>query len=821
MTSVFKPEAYLSWLRLHAALTHRSVVLGLILTLGIATSAWPLIWLSAGATQQLLFGLALVSTSLASILFLLFLFAVTYAPLAVSQIQRRQSGAANVADRVSFTLLKLLAPYALHSDQAALDAGLKALWLDRHVRSLVRRLQLNSDEVYTQLVQRVLPAVTWEDIAGHSLSAAQKLGNELINAEHVIGAWLLHPAMKTGLREWGLREEDIEFMVWWEAEYRARIAEARAWWRPENLLRFSGVGLSWASGYTPFIDRFAYIPAGNAWDEVPIGRDNQIDQLITTLARSRQSNVLLVGQPGVGRLGVIREVDRRIRFGHAHPVLNDQRMVYVHLSELLGLADSGASQLAVISRALREMERSGNIVAVFDGLSSVLGQEGEARVNLTDVLLPFFSSRAIRVVAIVSGDEYHLRLINNPDLMELFEVVQVPSLSEEDTLRMLALVAWRIEAENGVYLPYRTLQAAVEGTSSILPHIPFPERAFDFLAEAIVVAQSRGQHVLEKEHIYELIAHKVGVPLGPLQEDERDRLLNLEELMHERIVNQETAVTAISRTMMRSRAGVRTLKRPIGTFLFLGPTGVGKTETSKTLAEVYFGAEEYMVRLDMSEYQGEDAVSRLIGSPSQPTGRLTALVTDHPFCVLLLDEFEKASREVHQLFLQVFDEGHLTNIRGQQVSFKHTIIIATSNAGAEFIRQAVQSGPLPPNFSKQLREHILQQAIFRPELLNRFDGVITFTPLTQEHLRQVATLMLRSLNKRLDARHGVRVAITPALIEYLISIGYNPEFGARPMARAIQDTVEYVMAERILRGLVHPGDEVQLTAAELTRVHAG
>ncbi|MDZ4341801.1 MAG: AAA family ATPase, partial [Candidatus Binatia bacterium] len=299
---------------------------------------------------------------------------------------------------------------------------------------------------------------------------------------------------------------------------------------------------------------------------------------------------------------------------------------------------------------------------------------------------------------------------------------------------------------------------------------------------------------------------------------EREYLLNLESIMHRRLINQNHAVAAVARAMIRARAGVRNRHRPIGTFLFLGPTGVGKTETAKTLTEAYFGSEDYLTRLDMTEFQSEEAVAELIGSNARPVGRLTEQISDRPFTVLLLDEFEKAHAAVQQLFLQVLDEGWLTDVRGHQVSFRHAIIIATSNAGAQYIHEAVGQGSLPAGFDKQLQEYILEKNIFKPELINRFDGVITFTPLSPDHIGQIARLMLRKLNKQLDSNHGITVAATDELIGYLVAHGYNAQLGARPMNRLIQNTVEYIVAQKILRGHIQPGQQIFLSPEQLQQI---
>lgn len=782
----------------HAILTSSVVIMVMMIGLALGVVAW-----SLGAL-----GLALLLGGVGSAALLLFVYGSTFfpalpAPKTVTALARAaaQGERVNVADAVSFGLAQLPTP---------LDQTVDALWKTAPARALLQRLSINEEESLATIEKLVVPQMTTAALAEALWRGGRDTQAETLMLEHLVGAWLLHPALRSYLREGQLRESDVLFGVWWMTTYRRYRQAAARWWDENTLLQFSGVGLSWASGFTPLIDQLSYFPRGNLWDDLALGRDAQVEQLINTLARQRQANVLLVGQPGVGQLGIVKEVQRRIVARRAHPALNDERMMYVHVGQLVAQSATSSGQVAIVSRALNEMERAGNIIAVFDGLGSILGESGEQRINLTEILLPFFSSLSVRVVVMVSSDEYHLRLVDNPELIHLFEVVQVESLSEDDTMKMLALQAPPLERQSGVYLPYQTLQALVSGTSSILPHIPFPERAFDFLAEALVMAQGKGWRRLEPSHINQLIAQKVGVSVGALSDDERQRLLNLESIMHERIVNQSIAVSAVARAMIRARVGVRSVQRPIGTFLFLGPTGVGKTETAKTLAAAYFGREDTMQRLDMSEFTGSDAVARLIGSTTHPNGRLTALIEDHPFSVVLLDEFEKASPDVHQLFLQVFDEGHLTDARGQTVSFKHTIMIATSNAGAEFIREQVHRGPLPENFSDQLREYLLRGALFRPELLNRFDGVITFTPLNPDHIRQVATIMLKNLNKRLDKKQGVTVALTPALVDFLVEIGYNPEFGARPMARAIQDTVEYVIADGVVRGAYAPGQEVVL-----------
>lgn len=740
---------------------------------------------------------------------LLWLFATTYLDNSTT------ANGSTLTERASFEVLALMsrASGARHSEAAVVAVG-QALAASAAGQRFLARLQL-SPEAAAQHFAGVEASLTAANILADAWRAVAHTGETLVAIEHLLGAYLLQSACAGWLREADLQAEDILFTIWWMRTWRLSAQSDRQWWQPEKILSAAGLGLSFAAGFTPLVDRFSRIPAGNLWDMVNEGRDELVERLILTLARVRQSNVLLVGQPGVGRLGVIQALSRRVRIQQAHPALNGQRVIYLHVGELLAQAASAASQLAIISQVLTEIERAGNIIAIIDGVSSILAEAGEHKVDLTEVLLPFFSSLTVRVVVIISSDEYHLRLKTNEELIHFFEVVQVEPASEAATLRSLARAARFIERTQQISIPYRSLETLVDGTSGILQHIPYPERAFDVLEEAIVVTRTRANRTLLPAIVEELITNKVGIPIGKLKAGEGEALLDLENRMHERLVNQTQAVAALARAMIRARAGVRNTARPIGTFLFMGPTGVGKTEAAKTLAATYFGSEEYLSRLDMSEFQSPESTALLIGNSLHPTGRLTALIADTPFTVLLLDEFEKAHASVKQLFLQVFDEGRLTDARGHTVSFQHAIIIATSNAGAELIRAEAKDGVLPAGFGATLTDHLLSTGVFSPELLNRFDGVITFTPLTPEHLQEVARLLLVKLNARLDKQHGVTVAVTPELIDYLISIGYSPEFGARPLNRAIQDTVEYAIAKEVLAGRTRPGQVLTLSPAQL------
>ena len=725
-----------------------------------------------------------------------------------------KSGGAMV-DASTHDVIQLLGKYHIDSSSEALTLFVQQVVTHSSSEAVFRRLEIDPKTIEEVITTQVVPTLTPASFAESILIFASRRQRRDIDILDVLAPLMVHQAMHVFLRRHNIQEKDIWFTIWWEQNIRISQASMKRWWNQERLLSFSGIGLSWASGYTPFIDQFARVPQGNIWDE-PYGHDAEVEQLVNSLARRNQSNVLLVGQPGSGRLGVVKELIRRVADHTAHPALHNKRAIYIHIGQLVSLGRSSAEQLRAVSQALQEMEKAGNIIAILDGMGSILGEGGEERANLTDILLPFFSSSEVRVVVMMSSEEYHLRIKNNQELINLFEVVQVEPLSEEQTLEMLALVTPSQEKKTGIFIPYRTLREIVENTATVLPYIPFPEKAFDLLEEAIVQAMGKKERIITMDDVHALLSHKVGIDIGRIRSSEQGKLLSLEDILHQRVVNQHAGIAAISQAMIRARAGVRNVRRPIGTFLFLGPTGVGKTETAKALAEAFFGSEEYLQRLDMTEFQGQEGVMKLIGGGDTSTGRLTSIIADHPFCVLLLDEFEKADELVKQLFLPVFDEGYITDGRGQKYMFNHTIIIATSNAGAEYIRTNIgEKGEVSADFSTNLREHILGQGIFKPEVLNRFDGVVTFTPLSEEHIKQVATLMLKKLNKRLDSEHGITVNITDELLQFLVEIGYDSEFGARPMARAIQNTIEYAVAQHIVRGSVNPGEVLSLSIPTL------
>jgi|CXWL01.1.fsa_nt_gi ATP-dependent Clp protease ATP-binding subunit ClpC len=373
---------------------------------------------------------------------------------------------------------------------------------------------------------------------------------------------------------------------------------------------------------------------------------------------------------------------------------------------------------------------------------------------------------------------------------------------------MLEIEAERLERHSRVFVTYPALVAIAESAGRYFDLASVTEKAKDLLLEVPGEAASKGRHIVLREDVLKLVESTTGIPTGAPGGAEKQALLHLEDMLRARVVGQEEAIKVVAEALKRSRAGVKNPDKPIGTFLFLGPTGVGKTETTKALADVYFGSEAQMSRLDMSEYRDSHAVDRLIGSFGEAgLGRLPELLREHPYGVLLLDEFEKTSQDVINVFLRLFDEGTVTDTEGRKANAKNTIMIATSNAGSELVWDIVKSGGDLNARKQEVIDSIVASGAFKPELLNRFDAIVLFHPLNAEDLRQIARLMMDRFAKRMLDR-GIAIETKDRAIDYLVAKGTDPKFGARPLARAIAEEAERIVSEKIIEGEIREGSRV-------------
>ncbi|NTV55235.1 MAG: ATP-dependent Clp protease ATP-binding subunit, partial [Candidatus Moranbacteria bacterium] len=462
-----------------------------------------------------------------------------------------------------------------------------------------------------------------------------------------------------------------------------------------------------------------------------------------------------------------------------------------------------------------EAANAGNVVLVLENVDVFLGGES-GRPNLAPIFSEFLASPSFRVIGTIGNGRYNTLAHRDEQVLKFFESVYLREPDAGDTLRIMLNVLVATERFEPVFT-WKALQSIVELSGQYEWDVPYPEKALDLMQETFLHWQGEPDGpFITPETVSSFVTMKTGVPVGALAEDEKDRLLRLEEVLHKRVVGQSEAVRQVSEALRRARAGFGNPKRPLGSFLFLGPTGVGKTETAKALAEAYFGDEERMVRLDMSEYQAADAVERLIGSSaSRDEGRLTGIMKEHPFSVVLLDEIEKAYPKALDLFLQVLDEGFVTDGFGKKINFRKSIIIATSNASSLLISELLGHGETPEQARNEVITDIAKNGTFRMEFMNRFDGIIFFSPLDDGELGQVVSIKLERLSERIHKQKNITVTFAQNVPSAIVQKGYEPVFGARSLNRYIEDHIEDVVARKVISGEVSGGGTLLIEEADL------
>ena len=627
----------------------------------------------------------------------------------------------------------------------------------------------------------------------------------------------LIPGYQTLLAHMKLDDKDLETGVRWYDHLRQLVHQHTA---PR---RTGGIARDWSFGYIPLLERFghnisAQIAAGGLLQVDLEAHQQALDKMIEMFGAGGRQNAVLVGGNGVGKSTLVAALaERLLDASSTLPSHLKFRQVFVLDSAALIAAAPGRGELeSLIMGIISEAYNAKNIILCLDD-AQLFFEEGIGLVDLANVLQPILEAGRLRMI--LTMDEQRLLQIarRNPTLYNALNRVNVPPTNREETLRVLQDKLLMTEHQRNVIFTYHALTEAYSLSERYMHDIEMPGRAFKLLessagyAEGKLVTAQSVQRAIE-----ETVGVKVGVATG---DDEREKLLNLEDLIHKRMVNQTRAVGVVSDALRRARAGVRNQDRPIGTFLFLGPTGVGKTELSKALADVYFGGESKMIRLDMNEYVRPDDVTRLISDGADDPHSLTAQAMKQPFSVVLLDEIEKAHPQVLTTLLQLLDEGVLRDAKNREISFRDTIVIATSNAGADRIREYIDRGYKLEQFEEQITNELISDGAFKPEFLNRFDEIVVFRPLNKKELLQVVDLILAGINKTLAAQKIV-VAVDDDAKVFLVERGYDPRLGARPMRRMVQRTVENTVAKLMLAGEAMPGQTIHLSQTDVQSVFA-
>ncbi len=584
--------------------------------------------------------------------------------------------------------------------------------------------------------------------------------------------------------------------------------------------RTGGIARDWSFGYVPLLKRFGVNlseSAGGAFTVELGSHIKALNQLIDALGSNGRQNAAIVGPEGVGKTTLLHAFADRLLDADADiPSSLKFRQVFLLDSAALISAAPGRGELeGLVMRVLNEAYRAKNIIICLDN-AQLFFEEGVGSVDLTNVLLPILEAGNLRII--LTMDEQRLLQIGqrNPGLINALNRIPLAPASREDTITVMQDKLIMTEYQRKVTYMYQSLAEAYRLSERYVYDLEMPGRALKLLETAASYSES-GKRVTANS-IQQAIEQTMNVKVGVANaSEERETLLNLEDKIHERMVNQERAVRVVSDALRRARAGVRNQDRPIGTFLFLGPTGVGKTELAKALADVYFDGEDRIVRLDLNEYVTLDDVSRLIADGADDPNSLTAQVMKQPFSVILLDEIEKAHPNVLTTLLQLLDEGILRDIKNREVSFRDAIVIATSNAGADKIREYISAGQSPDQFEEQFLDELISSNQFKPEFLNRFDEIVTFTPLSKEHLVEVIDLMIASVNKTLSLQK-VSVEVAEDAKMYLVDKGYDPRLGARPMRRVVQRAIENTVAKEMLGGNVIPGTVMNISLDQVQTI---
>jgi ATP-dependent Clp protease ATP-binding subunit ClpC len=612
-----------------------------------------------------------------------------------------------------------------------------------------------------------------------------------------------------------------------------------------------------------------------------IGRDKEIERVIQILSRRTKNNPCLIGEPGVGKTAIVEGLAQKIIEGNIPETIKDKRVVTLDLSAMVAGAKYRGEFEERLKKAMDEIRKAGNVILFIDEMHTIIGAgAAEGAIDASNILKPALARGEIQVIGATTLDEYRKHVEKDAALERRFQPITVGEPTKEETIEILKGIRDKYEAHHRVKISDNALEAAVKLSDRYITDRFLPDKAIDLVDEAASrlrlkcftappdlksleervekcskekeeavrcqefekAARLRDQEktlreelerkrnswsqknqtttdTVTEEEIAEVVASWTGIPVKKLAQEEAERLVNMEDILHKRVVGQDEAVKAVARAIRRGRVGLKDPKRPVGSFIFLGPTGVGKTELSKALAEAMFGDEKAMIRIDMSEYMEKHTVSRLVGSPPgyvgyEEGGQLTEKVRRKPYSVILFDEIEKAHPDVFNILLQILEDGRLTDSQGRTVDFRNTILIMTSNVGARMITEPKRLGfsavgdtkardyeDMKANVTGELKK------TFRPEFLNRVDEIIVFHPLEEEHVKEIAGIMINSLVKRLQ-QNSISLEVTDKAKLFIAAKGFDQVYGARPLRRAIQSMIEDRLAEEMLEGKIKTGDNV-------------
>ena len=666
------------------------------------------------------------------------------------------------------------------------------------------------------------PGVPTQGLTKHAWQAIEKaasdaarLGHSYIGTEHLLLGILRQPDCggARALAAAGLSVNDIYtdiLAVFGTGSFKPRSQPPV---QPKATVKHSE---------TRILDQYSrdltLLAASGSFDPV-IGRDEEIRRSVQILSRRSKNNPVLIGEPGVGKTAVAEGIAAYIAGSDAPDSMAGKRLVALDLPALLAGTKYRGDFEERVKAVLKDVKKAGDVILFIDEMHTMIGAgSAEGAIDAANILKPALGRGEVQIIGATTPEEYRRHIEKDAALERRFQPVKIAEPSRGDSLKMLGAVRQSLEKHHGVKISDAALTAAVDLSARYINDRFLPDKAIDLADEAAAHIRVSGGGLVTAEDIAGIVSMWTGIPVANLSADETKRLCNMESILHRRVIGQNEAVTAVSRAIRRGRVGLSDPDRPIGSFLFLGPTGVGKTELCRALAEAVFGESDAMIRLDMSEYMEKHAVSKLIGSPPgyvgyEDGGQLTERVRRKPWSVVLFDEIEKAHEDVWGILLQIMDDGRLTDSAGRVVSFRNTIIVMTSNVGAKSISDGRPRMGFTPDGGDEaqfMRARINEELrrTFKPEFLNRIDETIVFRRLSRAEIRSIAERMLLTVAERFKAL-GMTLSVPDQVVDFLAERGYDEKYGARPLRRAIRSMIEDKAAELMLTDSLGRGDTVQ------------
>lgn len=678
------------------------------------------------------------------------------------------------------------------------------------VKHVLLKTELNNTD-FTDSTSKI-KNIDYEKIPRIAYEFAKKHECRYVEPEHLFLAILNSiPNVDTYLSTYGVDFNTLDKGVRWIINRREYLSSLYFWQDDYKFPPITGFGHGLTGRVTPDLDAISrdftkMAKKGGVKDVV--GRDDLVDK-ITQLLDGTSKNILVIGEPGCGKTTLVKGLAYRIMFGTKYKTLQNKRIVSLEMGSLIAGTKTSGQIADKLKKAMVDVIESKDIILFIDEIHSLAGSvdQDESFSTVFSILEPYLTSEDIQFIGTTNMENYRKYIEPLGSFANIFEIVEMPEPDNEETLEILIDEAINIERKHKVIITINALVTAIKLSEKLVHDRVMPDKALDVLRRTASTIKNR-KKILNAKEVEKVVSEMTNIPVTRITQAESEKLKNIEQEMKKEVIGQDHSIEKIASALKRARAGVRDEKRPIASFLFVGTTGVGKTKTAKTLSQVYFGGEEAMIRLDMSEYQNPDSIDKLIGtSDGKSKGVLTEAVKSKPFTVILLDEIEKAHHNILTAFLQVLDDGRLTDSSGKTVNFTNAIIIATSNAGTKQIQEITDRGgnyeEIEASALKSVRER------FAPEFLNRFTAIIVYKTLAYENVKKIARLMLRDVKKQTQDK-DIQITFSEDLIEELVKEGYNPEWGARPLKRVVEERVETYIAEKIINEELKQGDVIEL-----------